>query len=117
MKPLKAAAATYSLEVNPTNCELFIIRPESDECHNTHELFCKASPGQCEVKLLEKHDLTILGAPILAEGIRKVLTDKIKSLKTMTERLKEIVAHEALFLLRNCFSIPKLTFSEQHLAS
>ena len=28
----------------------------------------------------------------------------------MTDRLTEIDAHEALFLLRHCFSIPKMTY-------
>ena len=62
------------------------------------------------MKLLEKHELTLLGSPILPEAIKTVLNAKIESLKLMTERLTTIGAHEALFLLRNCFSIPKLTY-------
>ena len=65
-----------------------------------------ASPGQCNVKLLQNKDLTLLGAPILPEAIITVL----ESLMLMSDRLIQIDAHEALFLLWNCFSIPKVTY-------
>ena len=107
---IQAAAGTLGLEVNPTKCELYLIRPDTKGSNNTFEKFCNASPGQCNVKLLHSRDLTLLGAPILPEAIQGVLLAKIESLKLMTERLTEIGAHEALFLLRNCFSIPKLTY-------
>ena len=98
------------LEVNPSKCELYFIRPESENCRNAHEKFCEASPGQDNVKLLKDKDLTLLGSPVLPEAIENVLTAKLENLKIMVERLTQIDAHEALFLLRNCFSIPKLTY-------
>merc|ERR1712083_803628 len=38
------------------------------------------------------------------------LITKLNDLKTMVGRLTDIDAHEALFLLRSYFSIPKLTY-------
>ena len=48
---------------------------------------------------------------MLTEAIDNVLKSKLESLKLMASRLKEIDAHDALFLLRNCFSMPKLTYT------
>ena len=54
--------------------------------------------------------MTLLGAPILPAAIETVLTKKLENLKLMAGRLSEIDAHEALLLLRHCFSIPKVTY-------
>ena len=106
-KRIREASAKLGPEVNPTKCELYPINPESERCKNALEEFNKISPG---VKLKKKENLTLLGAPIFPEGIKNSLEPKLENLKLMANRLKEIDAHDALFLLRNCFSIPKLTY-------
>ena len=65
------------------------------------------TPG---VKLQNKNNLTLLGSPIFPEAIESILEPKLENLILMATRLKEIDAHDALFLLRNCFSMPKLTY-------
>ena len=96
---------SHGLEVNPSKSELFLINPES---HNgTCESFNSIMNG---IKIIQKSDLTLLGAPIFVEGIKPVLESKIKKLKLMSERLKEIDNHDAFFLLRNALGIPKLTY-------
>jgi hypothetical protein len=70
--------------------------------------FNNLTPG---VKLLTKNNLTLLGAPIFPEAIESILQPKLEKLILMANRLKEIDAHDALFLLRNCFSMPKLTYN------
>ena len=107
---IQNAATTLGLEVNASKCELYRIRPVSEECKNAHKKFCEASPRQCNVKLLNNENLTLLGSPVLPEAIKSVLITKLENLKLMVERITQIDAHEALFLLRNCFSIPKLTY-------
>ena len=109
-KSIQASATSLGLEVNPTKCELFEINPSPNNSDNAYLKFCEASTGQCKVKLLSDHDLTLLGAPILPAAIESVLNKKLEDLKLMTDRLTEIDAHEALFLLRHCFSIPKMTY-------
>ncbi len=46
----------------------------------------------------------------MPEAIEGVLNPKLESLKLMASRLEEIDKHDALFLLRQCFAIPKMTY-------
>ena len=62
------------------------------------------------MELLTDETLTLLGAPIKEAAVGKVLKEKLEDLERMGERLKEIDAHDALFLLRNSFAIPKLMY-------
>ena len=40
-----------------------------------------------------------------------MLEPKLQKLKLMAERLSEVQKHDGLYLLKNCFAIPKLTYS------
>ena len=106
-KKILEAAESLGPPVNPNKCELYRINPESDECKDALEKFCEITEG---VRLIEDHELTLLGAPILPEAIEGVLVPKLDSLKLMVSRLEEIDKHDALFLLRQCFAIPKMTY-------
>jgi len=101
------ALHSHGLEVNPTKCELFLIRPESNECIQALSSFKSITEG---VKLLNKSDLTLLGAPIFPEATLSVLESKLENLEIMAGRLKKIDSHAALFLLKNCFAMPKLIY-------
>jgi len=48
----------------------------------------------------------LLGAPV-----DKVLSSTLAVFRLLASRLTSLNAHEALFLLENCFSIPKLLYS------
>ena len=69
--------------------------------------FNQLTPG---IKLIKEEDLTLLGAPINIEGISKVLKPKLESLELMCSRLGDLDRHEATFLLKNAFNIPKLNY-------
>ena len=101
------ALASHNLEVNPTKCELHFINPNSIDCSEALNEFRQITEG---IKLVEKEDLTLLGAPIYVEGIEKALKPKLDDLELMVNRLAEIDSHQALFLLRNAFSMPKFTY-------
>ena len=75
------ALTTHGLEVNPSKCELFLIKPQSEECINALAAFREITDG---IKLVEKADLTLLGAPIFPEAIDKVLEEKLLNLKLMS---------------------------------
>ena len=62
------------------------------------------------VKSMDRSNLLLLGAPIFEEAIDAVLLEKLEDLKRMRERLVFIDPHDALFLLRGCYAIPKLTY-------
>ena len=98
---------SLGLSVNPAKCELYLIKPTTIECKNAHKTFCDLTEG---VRLIKDDELTLLGAPILPEAIGGVLKPKLESLKLMASRLEEIDKHDALFLLRQCFAIPKMTY-------
>ena len=92
---IQEATSTLGLEINPNKCELFLVNPNSEESTNAHDKFNNLTPG---VKLLDKKNLTLLGAPVFPEAIEKMLEPKLEKLSLMANRLKEIDAHDALFV-------------------
>ena len=66
-----------------------------------------AAPG---IKEVQENNLVLLGAPILQAAVDGVLLAKLEDLKRMTGRLQSLDVHDAIFLLRNCYAIPKLTY-------
>jgi hypothetical protein len=53
----------------------------------------------------------LLGAPIGSEeSIENILSQKIQEFQLLALRLKYLCAHDAFFLLKNCFSLPKLQY-------
>ena len=77
---------------NPSKCELFKINPSTFRVINSGNEF----PG---VKEIGCHELKLLGTPILPEAIESTLAPKLDNLKVMTEHLKLLKRHDALFLL------------------
>ena len=94
------AANSHGLKVNPKKSELFLIRPENMLCKNAPNFFNSIMNG---IKVVERNELKLLGAPIFPEAIESVLEPKIENLALMTDRLKQIDPHEAMFLLRHCY--------------
>ena len=54
----------------------------------------------------------MLGAPVLPSAVDEVLQSKLTFLFRMLNCVEQLDAHgdEALFVLKNCFAIPKLTY-------
>ena len=69
------ALNSHSLEANPSKCEIFLIKPQSNEC--IHALRSFKSITDC-VKQVEKCDLTLLSTPIFPEAILGVLEQNLK---------------------------------------
>jgi len=58
---------------------------------------------------VNKEDMTLLGAPVLkGKAQDKAIQDKIDDLTRAVERLKHLLAHDALVILKNSLAIPKL---------
>ena len=93
------------LKVNPAKCEIVSLDCENEE--TTLEKFCKVADQIIPIK---KENLTLLGAPVLPSAVDEALQSKLTSLCRMLNCLEQLDAHEALFLLRNCFAIPMLTY-------
>ena len=62
------------------------------------------------IKITSTDNLTLLGSPILEGSIDSCLQSKLSDLKRLTERLLSLDSHDALFLLKNCLALPKLTY-------
>ena len=63
-----------------------------------------------KIRMVSRDNLLLLGAPICEEAIEGVLQEKLQDLQRMTDRLTTIDAHDAIFLFRSCYAIPKLTY-------
>ena len=94
------------LELNAGKCELFVSGKVTD-ASEIHARFKTIAP---EIKLMTSADLSPLGAPMFEDGIISKVTEKQSELITMIDKLQALPAHQALFLLKNCLAIPKLTY-------
>ena len=63
------------------------------------------------IQHIEPHQAMLLGAPIGNDGeIDDILSKKIEEFQRLANRIKQLCAHDAFFLLKNCFSLPKLQY-------
>ena len=69
--------------------------------------FNSVCPG---IIVTPKEELELLGAPLGAVSRKRLLEKKVEDFETMSSNLEKVEPHTALFLLRNCFSIPKVLY-------
>ena len=69
--------------------------------------FNSVCPG---IIVTPKEELELLGAPLGAVSRKRLLEKKVEDFETMSSNLEKVEPHTALFLLRNCFSIPKILY-------
>ena len=62
------------------------------------------------VRVVEACDLSLLGAPVVIQGIPGTINKKREALERMTSKLKLLNPHQAFVLLKNAFAIPKLQY-------
>ena len=105
-KKIKDASKSLGLEVNPGKCEILLIRPKENDISSIAN-FREIAP---EIREISMDNLTMLGSPIMPEAIDGVLQSKLESFQLMCDRLEVIDPHDALFLLRHAFALPKLTY-------
>jgi hypothetical protein len=96
-------AKNFGLTVSTSKCEL--ITDDDDIVRQ----FRAVVP---DINHVNTSDAMLLGAPIGSEqSVVEVLTVKLHELRRLSVRISQFNAHDALFLLKNCFSIPKLTYT------
>lgn len=100
-------AAEAGLELNLGKCELFISGGDLEEQQHILADFHELSDS---FVLLTADELTLLGAPLLRDAIPARLQKATIQAETMTSRLDCLPSHQALFLLKNCLSLPKLLY-------
>ena len=96
--------ASLGLRVNPEKCKITVLKPDNDEVIQALRV---VEPKFKEVKL---ESLELLGAPLLPSAVEPVLLEKLDDLSRFSENLKLLDYHDAFFLLKNCFSIPRVMY-------
>ena len=69
--------------------------------------FQKLCPG---IKTPKKDELIILGSPLGPKSQADLLEMKINELEKINGIVEKLDAHHSFFMLRNCFSLPKLLY-------
>ena len=93
------------LVLNTSKCELTQINFKNSAILDQ---FKELLPG---MKHVDAADSELLGAPIGVSATERHLRLLYERLSTMTSRLEDLDSHSGLFLLKNCFSMPKMLYT------
>ena len=100
---LKELALNFGLKLNCSKSELICVEDATRDSILSHFPSLRDTPPE---------RATLLGSPIGGiEAIEIILQQKMTNLEKLGERLKVLQAHDALCLLRNAFSLPKLLYT------
>ena len=102
------ALADVGLHVNPNKSEIINVDCSVAEFDIALSRVRSTLDG---VQVVNKESAQILGSPLLPNAINVSLASKVSNLCSMSKKLETIDSHPALFLLRNCFAMPKLLFT------
>ena len=97
----KAEAAAIGLRLNHTKCEAIGLSPQGLTSWSSSGL----SFVQCETA-----NASLLGAPLHVQCLDKAIEEKCEALERTLARLKHMSAHEAIYILRNSLSVPRLQY-------
>ena len=97
----EANAATIGLRLNHAKCEVIGLSREGRTTWTASGLAFR----QCE-----HEDATLLGAPLHLHGVDRAIEEKCEALQRAVGRLVHMSAHEALYILRNSLSVPRLQY-------
>ena len=95
------------LELNFAKCEAFVFGGDVESRAAATDLIRQAAP---DMSFPSRQELSLLGSPLLPEGIADALEGKTAVIRLLTSRLEELHAHQALFLLKNCLSASKVMY-------
>ena len=99
--------ADIGLFLNPSKSEL--VNLGLDEMVFFHKTQCINFILE-NVSFVKKEDVILLGSPLTSTAIHPQFQHKLSIFKSMTEKLSLLDQHPAYFLLKNCFSMPKLIY-------
>lgn len=95
------------LELNLAKCEAFVYGGDEKSRLTAIARMSNVAPT---IGLPTRASLRLLGSPLLPEGVANALEEKTETLRLLTSRLAELHAHQALYLLKNCLSAPKVMY-------
>ena len=93
------------LQLNPTKCELSL-----KECEDStiKDAFLNKLSG---LQLVDLDHAVLLGSAVGGKAIPRCLEALRHNLTVMKRRLEQLDSHSSLFLLKNCFALPRLQYS------
>jgi len=102
----------HMLMVEGRKLGLVVNVPKCEVITDDEEVLQKIRKMAPSIRHVKTASAMLLGAPIGGkQSIDEVLAVKLQEIRRLSSRLALINAHDALFLLKNCFSIPKLTYT------
>jgi len=104
VKVILAKSSAIGLQLNPAKCELYVLdNPDSEGVAEIERLL----PG---IQTLKSSELELLGAPLTVDALPAALDAKVAQIRRLADRLPLLKSHAALFLLKNCLSMPKMVY-------
>ncbi|XP_055352294.1 uncharacterized protein LOC129598426 [Paramacrobiotus metropolitanus] len=70
-------------------------------------MFMEVAP---DMRVVTADKLELLGSPLLAEAVEGALMKKVGQTQVLADQLGILPTHQAIFLLKNCLSLPKLLY-------
>ena len=101
------SSSSLGLELNVSKCEVIFGGMDEDCSMSALEKIHTVAPN---IRVIQPHEATLLGAPLTLEALDPILGLKIDEVRRLSSRLDALHTHDALFLLRNCLAIPKLLY-------
>jgi len=98
---IEASAALIGLRLNRSKCEIVGLDPSFRQEWSNSGLNFK----ECSIE-----ESFLLGSPLSTAGVDLALSGSLAQLERVKGRLLKLPAHEAFFLLKNSFGIPRLQF-------
>ena len=95
------------LSLNDKKCEIVFFSSNHDfstKVTNEFKLLCP------RIKTVQDSEIELLGSALGPISIETIFNQKLKAILLMKERLKHVSSYCVLFLLKNCFLIPKLIY-------
>ena len=98
---LETATQALGLHLNYSKCE--VIGLSASSAH-----IWESSGFNFVVRPIK--EACLLGSPLHCDGVDAALSARRVQLEEIVERLKKMSAHEALYLLKSCFAMPRLLY-------
>ena len=108
LKKIVETEKTLGLKIKPTKSEFFFLVDITEKRRSTIlASFQKLCPGN---KRPKKDELIILGSLLGPKSQADLLEKKINELEKVNGIVEILDAHYGFFMLKNCFSLPKLLY-------
>ena len=99
--------ASLGLEVNLRKCEFSVLGSDPEQNEALRNSFSAQYEG---AKFVPPKELSLLGTPLFQEALDSEVRSRLTTFQSTCRRLESLEHHDALFLLKNVFYIPKLLY-------